>query len=50
MEAQEVVPVQTGTGSWSVEVEASMWAEEVVVMEPEIELLYKRPVLAVCTG
>jgi hypothetical protein len=34
VEAQEVVPVQTCSGSGSVEVKASMRSVEVVVVEP----------------
>ena len=40
MEAQEVVPVQTGSADWGVEVEASMWAVEVVVMQPRVECVF----------
>jgi hypothetical protein len=38
VEAQEVVPVQTCSGGWCVEVAASMWAVEVVVVQPWVEL------------
>ena len=34
VEAQEVVPIQTSTGSRSVEVKASMGTVEVVVVQP----------------
>jgi hypothetical protein len=39
VESQEVVPIQAGSGSGSVEVEASMRAMEIVVMEPGFEQL-----------
>jgi hypothetical protein len=38
VEAQEVVPTQTGAGSRRVEVKASMRAMEIVVMQPVFEL------------
>lgn len=40
MEAQEVVPTQTGAGSRRVEVKASMGAMEIVVMQPVFELFF----------
>jgi hypothetical protein len=40
VEAQEVVPTQTGAGSRRVEVKASMRAMEIVVMQPVLELFF----------
>jgi hypothetical protein len=40
VEAQEVVPTQTGAGSRRVEVKASMGAMEIVVMQPVFELFF----------
>jgi hypothetical protein len=38
VEAQEVVPIEACSADRGVEVEASMWSVEVVVVEPEVEL------------
>jgi hypothetical protein len=38
LEAQEVVPIEPYSADRRVEVEASMWSVEVVVVEPEVEL------------
>jgi hypothetical protein len=40
VEAQEVVPVQAGSADWGIEVEASMWAVEVIVVQPGVEVLF----------
>jgi hypothetical protein len=40
VEAQEVVPFQAGSADWGIEVEASMWAVEVIVVQPGVEVLF----------
>lgn len=50
--AQEVVPIEAGAADWDIEVEASMGAVEVVVMQPEVELdlPFERVLARECIG